>query len=79
MMAHVATQPLAMPSLVIYGGADSEVPPELTRELVGTLESASTTQVYLPEGTHRIPKLSPEHAETVRAFVAAQQRAKYAQ
>ena len=46
-------------------------PPENTRELLATL--ADPAVVFLPEGRHRVPRLSEEHAATLRAFLQAQQ------
>ena len=75
LLADAVTTPLPLPSLVIYGGNDGDVPAAMTRELMTTLDPGRTTEIYLPEGTHRIPKLSEEHRESVRAFLQAQQEA----
>uniref|UniRef100_A0A7S2FGR5 Serine hydrolase domain-containing protein n=1 Tax=Haptolina brevifila TaxID=156173 RepID=A0A7S2FGR5_9EUKA len=64
----VRSSPLALPSLVIYGGKDTDVPPADTRELIETLDPSCLTTVYLPEGTHRVPKLEPANVATVAAF-----------
>ena len=67
--------PLPLPSLVIHGGNDANVPSAMTRELMTTLDPSLTTEIFLPEGTHRIPKLSVDQKATVRAFLQKQQRA----
>jgi pimeloyl-ACP methyl ester carboxylesterase len=65
---------LSLPSMVIYGGRDSDVPPEMTRELLGTLDPETTTELFLPQGTHRVPNLSDGDGSVVRAFLQEQMR-----
>lgn len=66
-----ATQrPLALPSLVMYGGADTEVPPESTRELLTTLDRAALSEVYLPGGSHKVPVLGEADEATCRNFMS---------
>ena len=76
LVANAVRTPLPLPSLVIYGGKDTAVPPEMTRELMTTLEGEATTEVFLPEHTHKIPRLTAGTKETVRAFLSAQLEAK---
>ena len=76
LIAAAVHEPLPLPSLVIYGGNDHDVPPELTKELMTTLDPQLRTELFLPEGTHRIPKLAEEQAQIVRTFFEAQLTAK---
>ena len=61
--------PLDMPSLVIFGGKDTEVQASETRALMETLAPSTTTHLFLPDGTHRVPILDPANAETCLAFL----------
>ena len=76
MVNAAAATPLPLPSLVIYGGRDNEVPAELTREMMQTLDPSQRTELFMPEGTHRIPKLNEEQQGIVRGFFEAQLAAK---
>ena len=76
LVASAVQTPMPLPSLVLYGGQDTDVPPGQTREMMATLAPDLTTEVFLPTGGHRIPKLSEEHASTVRRFLTAQLAAK---
>ena len=62
-------QPICLPTLLVYGGADNEVPAAMTRELRDTFDPACVTEVFLPEGKHRVPMLQPAEAACCRAFV----------
>lgn len=73
LLAGAVSAPLPLPSLVIYGGKDADVAPELTRELMTTLDSDMTTEIFMPEGKHKIPKLNAEERATVREFLMRQQ------
>jgi hypothetical protein len=66
--------PLTIPSLVIFGGKDNEVPADDTRQLIATLDPSKTTQCFLPDGSHRVPILSDENAALCRAFLEARAR-----
>lgn len=74
LMEAAVQSPLTLPTLVIFGGKDTDVPEKATRQLLTTLDPASTTELFLPDGTHRIPPLSEAEAATCRAFLAAHQR-----
>eukprot|EP00930_Biecheleria_cincta_P020339 TRINITY_DN15313_c0_g1_i2.p1 TRINITY_DN15313_c0_g1~~TRINITY_DN15313_c0_g1_i2.p1 ORF type:complete len:231 (-),score=28.85 TRINITY_DN15313_c0_g1_i2:48-740(-) len=57
-------------AFVMYGGRDkSSTTPQDVETLISTLPGAQT--VYLPEGEHRVPQLTEEHAERLRQFVGA--------
>ena len=72
-LIHAAREaPLELPSLVIFGGKDTDVPEAQTRALMETLAPSTSTQVFLPDGTHRVPILQPAHVETCREFLEAQ-------
>ncbi len=66
-----ASRPLTLPSLVLYGGRDNDVPAEMTRELVATFEPEAVTAIFLPDGGHRVPKLAEADAASAVAFVQA--------
>ena len=42
---------------------------ELTRKLAETFDPSCLTEVFLPEGTHRVPMLKPTEVASCRAFV----------
>lgn len=69
LLAASRQQPICLPTLVVYGGADTEVPAAMTRELRDTFDPACVTEVFLPEGKHRVPMLQPVDAARCRAFV----------
>jgi predicted esterase len=72
MVQALADEPLVLPSLVISGGKDTSVPPELTKQLSKTLSPGLQTRLCLPDGGHRIPKLEEEQARVLRGFLEAQ-------
>lgn len=72
MVRALANDPLDLPSLVISGGQDTSVPPELTEQLAQTLNPALQTRLFLPGGGHRIPKLNDDQASVLRGFLEAQ-------
>tara|TARA_B100000795_G_scaffold238903_1_gene200291 strand:- start:75 stop:437 length:363 start_codon:yes stop_codon:yes gene_type:complete len=69
LLAASRQQPIRLPTLLIYGGGDNEVPAAMTRELRDTFDPACVTEVFLPEGKHRVPMLPPAEAACCRAFV----------
>jgi pimeloyl-ACP methyl ester carboxylesterase len=71
-----ADRPLALPALIVCGGKDTDVPAEATHELARTLDPATLTSVFLPDGTHRVPNLDDEQLAVVRGFLEAQQKAR---
>lgn len=54
-------------AIVFYGGEDTACPVEDVKRLVETLPGAE--EVYLPDGTHRVPSLSEAQAERLQAFL----------
>jgi len=66
----VRERPLTLPSLVVYGGKDTDVPPETTRAMIeGTLHPSAVHEVCIPSGGHKVPPLSPEDAAKCREFL----------
>lgn len=63
--------PLKLPLCVMYGGKDTEVPPQETRALMETIDEASLCTIFLPEGGHRVPNLNEAQVQAVRAFLEA--------
>ena len=78
LVAGAAQAPLSLPSLVIYGGKDTDMPAEMTEELMRTLDETKRVELYLPDGTHRIPRLDEAQAQVLREFLVAQLDAKQA-
>ena len=63
LVAGAVAAPLPLPSLVLYGGKDTDVPPAMTRELMATLDPAGVREIYLPLGGHRVPNLGERVVE----------------
>ena len=73
LVAGAAAAPLPLPSLVLYGGKDTDVPPAMTRELMATLDPAGVREIYLPLGGHRVPNLGEEEVAVLRRFLKSVQ------
>lgn len=48
LLAASRAQPIQLPTLLVYGGADTDVPAAMTRELRDTFEPSCVTEVFLP-------------------------------
>ena len=70
LIAAARQRPLCLPTLVVYGGHDTDVTPDQTRELCHTIHHESLSEIFLPEGTHRVPILTLHDAAAVRNWVA---------
>ena len=48
LLAASRVQPIQLPTLLVYGGADPDVPAAMTRELRDTFDPSCVTEVFLP-------------------------------
>jgi pimeloyl-ACP methyl ester carboxylesterase len=48
LLAASRVQPIQLPTLLVYGGADTDVPAAMTRELRDTFDPSCVTEVFLP-------------------------------
>ena len=48
LLAASRVQPIQLPTLLVYGGADTDVPAATTRELRDTFDPSCVTEVFLP-------------------------------
>lgn len=63
-----APPPAGLPrAMVFYGGRDKACPPEEVKLLMETLPGVS--EVYLPQGDHKIPNLADDDAESFSQFL----------
>ena len=62
-------EPIQIPTLVFMGEKDTEVPPIMTRGLIETIEPSCVTEVVLPKGEHKLPRLTQDQIETCRQFL----------
>ena len=78
LMQKARADPLPIPSLVVFGGNDAEVPPDDTRALCETLSPTLLHSIFVPDGTHKVPRLPPDDVAVLRAFFEARLAAKTA-